>query len=145
MTWAGRYSIAPRPPAPRRGDSVVPMINIVFLLLIFFMLTATIAPPDPFDLALPEGQAGATAPDSAAPRRLVLAVAADGALAHDGAADAAALATLRAAYRPGDLVEVRADAGLDGAAFAGLLGDLAAAGIDRVTLAVRQAPGARAP
>lgn len=138
MTWAGRYSLAPRPSAPRRGDSIVPMINIVFLLLIFFMLTATIAPPDPFDLALPEGEVNATAP--AAPRRLVLVIGADGARAHDGATGAAALAALRAAYRPGDLVELRADAGLDGAAFARLLAELAAAGIDGVTLALRQAP-----
>jgi biopolymer transport protein ExbD len=34
----------PRP----RGESVVPMINVVFLLLIFFVMTATIVPPDPF-------------------------------------------------------------------------------------------------
>ena len=33
--------------APTR-DSTVPMINIVFLLLIFFLITAQIAPPAPF-------------------------------------------------------------------------------------------------
>ena len=30
-----------------RGESIIPMINVVFLLLIFFLLTAQIAPADP--------------------------------------------------------------------------------------------------
>lgn len=131
---SGRNSLGPRASAPRRADSIVPMINIVFLLLIFFMLTATLAPPDPFDLALPEGQAEAPAP----PRTLVLAIGPEGQLAHEGARGEDALSGLRAAYRPGDTVLLRADAGLDGAAFARLLADLAVAGIDGVTLALRQ-------
>lgn len=34
------------------------MVNLAFLLLIFFMISATIAPEAPFDLALPNGPAG---------------------------------------------------------------------------------------
>tara|TARA_R110002012_G_scaffold50922_3_gene131694 strand:- start:1114 stop:1464 length:351 start_codon:yes stop_codon:yes gene_type:complete len=39
------------------AESVVPMINVVFLLLIFFMMSATIMPAPPFDVTLPETNA----------------------------------------------------------------------------------------
>ncbi|MGP9788701.1 ExbD/TolR family protein [Roseinatronobacter sp. NSM] len=41
----------PRRRPPR--ESVVPMINVVFLLLIFFLMSAQIAPPDPAAVTLP--------------------------------------------------------------------------------------------
>jgi biopolymer transport protein ExbD len=34
---------APEP--PRRPESVLPMVNLVFLLLVFFLMVATLAPP----------------------------------------------------------------------------------------------------
>jgi biopolymer transport protein ExbD len=42
-------------PHPRRSrpENIVPMINVVFLLLIFFLMTAQIAPPDLFEVSLP--------------------------------------------------------------------------------------------
>jgi len=123
------------PPARRAGDqNIVPMINIVFLLLIFFMLGATIAPPDPFALTLPEAEGGVA---DAGPRTLVLAMGPAGELAHAGVEGAAAVATLVAEYQPGDRVALRVDAALEGAVFAQVLADLAAAGIADVTLAVR--------
>ena len=45
---------APRRPARPARENIVPMINVVFLLLVFFVMTAQIAPPDPFDIAPPE-------------------------------------------------------------------------------------------
>lgn len=41
------------PPVRPRGESIVPMINVVFLLLIFFLMTSQIAPPEPFEVAPP--------------------------------------------------------------------------------------------
>lgn len=41
------------------GINIVPLINIVFLLLIFFMLTSTLSTPDEFDVTLPESGSGA--------------------------------------------------------------------------------------
>lgn len=35
-------------------DSLIPMINVVFLLLVFFMVAGTIEPPDPFQVEPPE-------------------------------------------------------------------------------------------
>ncbi len=37
-------------PARRRTENVVPMINVVFLLLIFFLISAQIAPPPPLEV-----------------------------------------------------------------------------------------------
>ena len=42
------------PPRRPRGESIIPMINVVFLLLIFFLLTAQIAPSTPFPLTPPD-------------------------------------------------------------------------------------------
>lgn len=41
------------PPTRRQGENIVPMINVVFLLLIFFLMTAHIAPPVPLELETP--------------------------------------------------------------------------------------------
>jgi len=44
-------------PEPRRRyEAMIPLVNIVFLMLIFFLLAGTIAPTDPVDVALPTGQ-----------------------------------------------------------------------------------------
>lgn len=40
-------------PRSQPTESVVPMINVVFLLLIFFLMTAQIAPPEPIEVDLP--------------------------------------------------------------------------------------------
>ncbi|WP_201150810.1 ExbD/TolR family protein [Rhodovulum sulfidophilum] len=36
-----------------RGESIVPMINVVFLLLIFFLMSARLVPPAPFEAEPP--------------------------------------------------------------------------------------------
>lgn len=43
-----------KPPQRRRhNESIIPMINVVFLLLIFFLMTAQITTPKPFEVNLP--------------------------------------------------------------------------------------------
>ena len=116
------------------GDTFVPMINIVFLLLIFFMLSATIAPPDPFDLTLPDA-ALAEADVPLAPDTLH--VSAEGDLVFAALRGDAALAAI-AARPAGSPLTVRADAALDGADFAGLLARLTAVGVGAIDLTVRQ-------
>lgn len=39
-----------------RGESIIPMINVVFLLLIFFLLTAQISPSTPFPVTPPDSR-----------------------------------------------------------------------------------------
>lgn len=116
------------------GDTFVPMINIVFLLLIFFLLSATIAPPDPFDMTLPEA-AIAEAETVALPD--VLHVSATGEIIFGEIRGDAALRAVAARQDAGP-VALRADAELDGAAFSALLGQLAALGVTDIELTVRQ-------
>ncbi|MGM0585578.1 MAG: ExbD/TolR family protein [Pseudomonadota bacterium] len=121
------------PPRREGRESVVPMINVVFLLLIFFLMTARIAPPEPLEVSPPEAQRpGAAAPGAA------LHVSADGSLAYEGARGEAVFAALAA--REGDApLRVRADARLEAAELARVLARLSEAGLARVELAaVRQ-------
>lgn len=77
------------PPRQSPAESVVPMINVVFLLLIFFLMTAQIAPPDPIDLDLPHAPA-----ESELAADLALYLGQDGALAYGEARGSAALVAL---------------------------------------------------
>ncbi|MBV7407695.1 biopolymer transporter ExbD [Maritimibacter sp. DP1N21-5] len=40
------------------AENVIPMINVVFLLLVFFLITARITPPPPVEVAVPTAQGG---------------------------------------------------------------------------------------
>ena len=111
-------------------DSVVPMINVAFLLLVFFLMVAVIAPPDPLAVALPEAEAGDAAPDE-----VVISVGASGELARGEVRGPSALTDVA-----GRDVTLRADAGLEGVQLARVLAELKANGAERVTLAVSSAP-----
>jgi biopolymer transport protein ExbD len=115
-------------PPPRRSprESIVPMINVVFLLLIFFLMTATLEPSPPLDLTLPL----ADAPQGTAERKLY--VTARGEIAYLDLRDEAALAALAASPA---LVALHADAGLPATDLARLLARLAALGLGQVELA----------
>ena len=62
-------------------ENVVPLINVVFLLLIFFMLTATLRPPESIEVELPALAATARTEPEEWP---VVLLGADGRLALDG-------------------------------------------------------------
>jgi len=117
-------------PRRARGESIVPMINVVFLLLIFFLMTAQITPPAPFEVRPPKAARGAAQEPG-----MVLYVAADGALAYGAARGDAVFAALVARARDRPLI-LRVDAALPGADLAALLPRLAAVGQARVTLTV---------
>lgn len=122
-----RFAKPHRRPLP---ESVVPMINVVFLLLIFFLMSARLAPPPPLDVALPH----ATAEDRAK-EDSVLYLNAEGIMMGDLRGDAAWLALARLA--PDQMLTLRADAALPGAEVAKTLARLAGLGIVHVELAVR--------
>ncbi|MGK2739571.1 ExbD/TolR family protein [Tepidicaulis sp. LMO-SS28] len=61
-------------PRRRQIETVVPLINVVFLLLIFFLLTGTLKKSDEVDVDLPVGQVD----DKKHEEELVLYVEADG-------------------------------------------------------------------
>jgi biopolymer transport protein ExbD len=83
------------PPARRMPpEPYLPLINIVFLLLIFFLIAARLAPAAPLPVTAPVAQGPTVAGD------ITLYLAADGRLAHRdavGEATWAALASTRAA------------------------------------------------
>jgi biopolymer transport protein ExbD len=123
--------------APRRrppGESIVAMINVVFLLLVFFLMTARLAPPEPLEVTPPE-----SATEGTAEGEVVLFLAADGALAFGTARGEAALAALAAALAEasGTAVLLRADAAAPARAVAALLPRLAALGAGEVRLVTR--------
>ncbi|WP_238364269.1 ExbD/TolR family protein [Mesobacterium pallidum] len=118
-----RFALPLSPRRPR--ESVVPMINVVFLLLIFFLMSAQIAPPDPFELTLAES---AGAPSDPQPGTVYMS--STGALAFEGLSGDAALAA--ASARPA--LALRADTATPAADLARVLARLAALGATEVQL-----------
>jgi biopolymer transport protein ExbD len=131
MTGA-RLDFSARARRRPRAETGVPMINVVFLLLIFFLMAASIAPPDPLEVTLPR-VAGEAPQDGPAASALYLA--ADGTLAFgdlrgDAALEAAASAAGEAPLR------IAADTRLEAAELARLLTRLGGLGLGEVALAV---------
>ena len=136
-------------PAPRARryseDNVIPMINVVFLLLIFFLMTAQIAPPDSLDVTLPKAERAAPGDSD-----LTLYVGADGTLAfRDVTGDPQALDALEAAYRAlcpqaacatSPQLVIRADTALAVRALPPILRALAARQITDIALATQPGP-----
>ena len=118
------------PPRAPRGESIVPMINVVFLLLVFFLMTSRLAPPEAFEVTPPAAEAPGADGEGAA-----LLVSAEGELAwRDLRGDAALAGFAAAAAEPGAAPRLRADGGLDGAEAAKLLRRLAGAGLSEIAL-----------
>lgn len=113
----------------KANESTIPMINVVFLLLIFFLMTAQITPPEPFEVTPPEASVEAPATG-----QLVLHVSAEGEMAFgDAHGEEDVLAALD------DFVEVdelmlRADRGVPADLIASLLPKLAQAGVRHLNL-----------
>lgn len=119
-----------RPPRRQPAESVVPMINVVFLLLIFFMMSATIAPAPPFDLTLP--QAETEAPVEGAQTAYI---ARDGRFGFAGAVGDAAWQAIGAAD-PAEQLSLHADAGLEARVLAQTMARLSRAGHAQVELVI---------
>ncbi|MEM1429100.1 MAG: biopolymer transporter ExbD [Pseudomonadota bacterium] len=107
------------------------MINVVFLLLIFFLISAQIAPPEPFEVLLPDADE-----EELAEAQGALYLSAEGELAFRDLREDEAIEAARADMeeRGARHLELRADAGVEGAMVAALLARLAAAGIADVAL-----------
>lgn len=119
------------PPRKPKSESIVPMINVVFLLLIFFLMTSQIAPPDPFEVTAPTARDGTEAEAKA-----VLYVNGAGRLHFDGAENGAALRRLQRLTSDETTVLLRADSALEATRLAEILAELAGVGVTRVELAV---------
>ncbi len=120
------------PPKRQPSESIIPMINVVFLLLIFFLMTAQIAPPAAFEVEPPEAASEAR-PEG----ELTLLVDANGRLGFrdiEGGDEvlqsvSAAIEDCPEACAEPAPLQIRADAGLPAAKLAALIAKLPAAGI----------------
>jgi biopolymer transport protein ExbD len=131
-------------PPPRRDQEValIPLINVVFLLLIFFMIVGTIAPTDALPIDPPVSREGqATEPDP-----VQLLIDADGRIALNGELIPADQLTtaLAESIKPAEIPEtplnltLKADGALVMAELRALLTQLRALGVERVRLLARQ-------
>ena len=128
------FSFRPPPRRRVRGDAVA-MINVAFLLLVFFLLVAQIAPPEPVEVTLPEAKGGTPVAGET-----VLHVGPDGELAYGATRGEAVFAALADAARAEAPLPLRVDRDFDGQALAALLARLRAAGITDVSLGVMASP-----
>ncbi|PIE13316.1 MAG: biopolymer transporter ExbD [Rhodobacterales bacterium] len=111
-----------------RREGVVPMINVVFLLLIFFLMTAQIAPPEPFEVNPPDSSAEAPADG-----KRILYISASGELAMGDLRGDAVLSGL-SDLGTDEALMIRADKAVEASLIATLLPRLAAHGVRRVKL-----------
>ncbi len=117
-------------PRPRRRPNLTPMIDVVFLLLVFFMLASRFGT----DRALPLVAGSGGGAYSGPPRLVELA---PGGLSLNGIAVAPedlAPALARLMQGPGDAVVLRARDGADVQALVRVMERLAAAGLTRLVL-----------
>ncbi|KIC07661.1 hypothetical protein RA19_22975 [Leisingera sp. ANG-M1] len=111
------------------GEPILPMINVVFLLLIFFLLSSQIAPRAPFAVTPPKLETGETAAPEA-----VLFMGGDGRLHFSGAEGGDAMAAVMAQAAKLESLTLRADAKVPARAVAALITRLRDAGVKAVTL-----------
>lgn len=119
------------PPRKPRAESIVPMINVVFLLLIFFLMTSNLAKPEPFEIAPPEASSNIE-PEV----ERMLYVDKDGLTSFEGSQGDKALSALAEISSTDNIIQVRADGALEATVMAGLLRELTALGLTRVELVV---------
>ncbi len=121
------------PPRRARGESIVPMINVVFLLLIFFLMTSTLTGPEPFEVTPPE-TADAQSAGGEDDGQQVVFMDENGRIHHDGQEGDSAIDSLAAADHA--TVKMRADADLEASVLAETLQRMAQAGLSSVELVV---------
>lgn len=120
------------------GDEgrLLPLINVIFLLLVVFLVAGRFAGTDPFGVAPPSSSSAGAAPE---PERVVH-VAADGRLALDGApTDEAGLRSAAPGLASSREVHLEADGRADSARVIEVMEVLRDAGVERVLLLTRAA------
>ena len=130
-----------RPVVRQPPETIVSLIDVVFFLLVFFMLVGRMDATSPFEVLPPVAQTGADMPGGGA----TLSVAADGALALDGAPleRASALEVLRTRLTQDAALFIRVNAHRDAELrrVLPLLAELEAMGARDVALVVTPGEG----
>ncbi len=126
---------------PRSDEErVLPLINVVFLLLIFFMLAGRLAATDPFRVEPPSSASDA----AAGARHVVVLAAADGRIAVDGETvpEDRLVDTVRRrlADDAGALVQLKGDASAEATHIVAIMEQLREAGVERLRLLTVSSP-----
>ena len=134
-----------RPPRPPHGETIIALIDVVFFLLVFFMLIGRLDATAPFDVLPPVAVTGSDLPAGGA----TLSVAADGTLALDGApldrAEARDRLTQIAEARSDTLLRINAHRDAELRHVLPLVSLAEAAGLSETVLIVTPRPAAGAP
>ncbi len=129
-----------RPKKRAHPETIIALIDVVFFLLVFFMLIGRMDATAPFAVVPPEAQSGADMPGGGA----TVSVAADGGLALDGraVAEAALLEALaaRLGEEPALLVRINADGAAPLRRLLPLAAEIEALGARDVVLVVTPEP-----
>ncbi|WGI21502.1 biopolymer transporter ExbD [Amylibacter sp. IMCC11727] len=121
-------------PVKRKAEeSIVPMINVVFLLLIFFLMTSQITPPEPFDVSVPDAE---TVSEPAA--ELLVYVSKDGAVQFEDFANETAWQRLAGRVEGKVPVKLRVDADLPARDLSKVLSRVARTGAVSVEIVAAQ-------
>ncbi len=131
----------PRPERRSGGISILPLINVVFLLLIFIVLAGVISSPDPFELNPPETSIGDDGenPD----RETTVYVSGTGELRFRELSEEQAILALVTQFADNEGLEaltVRADAGVPAILIVKLIEKLRVTGLVRIQLQAERRP-----
>lgn len=128
-----------RPERRRRPETIIALIDVVFFLLVFFMLVGRMDATAPFEVLPPVARSGSDMPGGG----VTVSIAADGRLALDGVGRerAALLDALAEALReaPEVLVRINADRGAELRRVLPLVGEIEALGAREVVLVLTPA------
>ncbi|WP_439514705.1 ExbD/TolR family protein [Oceanibaculum nanhaiense] len=118
-------------------EGIIPLINVVFLLLIFFMLAGKLSQIDPFEVTPPDS-ASESLPDGST---LTVLVGADGRIAFDGKPmELEALpAALAEHAKDGAVLRLKADQQAEADRVIEVMESLRAAGIEKLSLLTTKA------
>jgi biopolymer transport protein ExbD len=116
------------------GIDLTPLIDVVFMLLLFFILAATFSQPV-LQVALPAASTATAAEED--PARLVLAIDAEGVLHHGGAPIAIEAVPGLLSSHPDGAVELRVDRAAPFDAFIGVMDRLRAQGRSDVLITAK--------
>lgn len=126
--------ISPPTESSRSELSVVPLVNVVFLLLVFFMLVGQVTSPDSLDIEPPRSVIGKDDPGQTV--RILLAR--DGRLALERVVVSESELSDRVsgivASQPTATFQMKADARIDAVRMIGVMERLQAAGVKELTL-----------
>ena len=126
-----------RPPARQHPETIVALIDVVFFLLVFFMLIGRMDATAPFEVTPPVAMTGTDMPAGG----ITVSVSADGQMALDGVpvADPQAALLTRIAEEPNTLVRINAHHAAELRHILPLIAALEAGGAQDVALVVTPA------